>query len=196
MIKIDNISVIILSAGLSQRFGKPKAFLNFTSEKTFIEEIIDRYTDNGFSNIVIVTNPILQVKLIEKLKKYDSAVKIVVNNFPELGRISSIKFGAKQLIGKNVFIHNIDNPFVPVEDLKKMVKLLKPNSFVKPVNKGKGGHPVLLSKEITLALSKIQEYNLSLKNFLLNYAIIEHSTNNAQILTNINTEDDFKNIFQ
>ena len=191
MLEYKNISVIILSAGESKRLGKPKALLKFNTDETFVEKIVKSYSELGIDDILIVANNKLKNHLADLFVDKPYKPKIIINNSTEKGRLYSIQCGAKTVKSKNCFIHNVDNPFVDKHLVEKMIPLLKYKSYTQAVYNGKGGHPVLLSKEIIEFISGIRDYDISLKDVLMNYNRIVIKTDNSQILTNINTIEDY-----
>ena len=119
-------------------------------------------------------------------------INLVINNKPENGRFPSIKLGLNSLSkNENCFIHNIDNPGIGKNLLNSMTGILKPKSFVVPVFKGKGGHPILLSKEICSFLQKQSAEDLNLKQLLSGFEKTELPTTNENVLLNINTREDY-----
>lgn len=181
--------VIILSAGFSSRMGKPKAFLEFNDELSFIEKISQEYQSFGVRNIIIVRNNIDNwFDFIDKNKN----IETVINKNPEKGRFSSIILGINKLIDKEfIFIQNIDNPFVNQQILSKIYNSKEKNSYVSPVYELKGGHPILVHKNIFTQILNKNNKNQNLKHILQPFKRINVLINNKNILLNINTQEDY-----
>ena len=133
-------------------------------------------------------------KTLEKhIQKLTGNIYIAENNEPEKGRMHSLQLGLKLMENKAVFVHNIDNPFVSNGLLMQMITKLEPNTYVKPLYKNKGGHPVLLSAEVAneLLQADITKEN-NLKNALKKHVQIIIETNEPEILLNLNTPDDYQ----
>jgi molybdenum cofactor cytidylyltransferase len=188
---IFNCSVIILAGGESLRMGKPKQFLLY-NEITFLEQIYNVYNSLNISEIIITTNT---KYYIETQKLNLKNAKIIKNDNPEWGRFHSLFLAANHL--KNnyfVFIQNVDNPFVNVEVLKLLFSNIEKNSYCVPIFENKGGHPILISNEIVTQIQNENVKNLNLKEFLKPYNRKNVITNDKNILTNINTIDEYNKL--
>lgn len=192
-----NSSAIILASGFSSRMNYPKAFLQFSENKCFAQEIADKFDQFGCEEIVLVLNKENKEFCSKKKFIFPENVKICINPNPENGRFSSIKTGVSYLKNKNssCFIHNVDNPFISVSVLNELYNNLKNNQFVTPTYKNKGGHPVLLSQEITNKTSQLENYEKTLRDFLWNFERINIPVNMKEILYNINTPEEYVKYF-
>jgi CTP:molybdopterin cytidylyltransferase MocA len=189
-------SAVILAAGLSTRIGSPKFALKFKGQKTFLEEIVDRFAEFSCSEIIIVLNPKGKAFLENMEIRLSENIKIIVNPHPEMGRFSSIKIGLKSLMIKNnVFIHNIDNPFVEVGLLKLLFNDIQQAGYCVPVYKNRGGHPILISPKVGDAIIKCSHNDLNLKEYLKAFQKKTIEINDPKIMININTIQEYKEIF-
>jgi molybdenum cofactor cytidylyltransferase len=188
---ISGYNVIIPAAGFSGRMGLPKMLLPFDKTKTFLDVIIQGYFEFGCNEAVVVVNEknSLSVKYLQSKKK----IRIIVNRYPERERFFSIQTGL-QSAGKalGVFIHNVDNPFVDVNLLKKMTQVLPSCDIVVPVFKDKGGHPVLLSKKVTDYIVSVSDYSINFKDVIKGFNRKNVLTENGNVLVNINTMADYR----
>lgn len=187
----NEVSAIILSAGKSERFGRPKAFLEFDPTRTFLEKLVQEYISLPVKKVVVVINRQLKgetEKVLAPFAKRTDLV-LVVNDHPEMGRFSSIAAGVNGIARDSAgFIQNIDNPFTTAAMLKLMAASLEENKFVVPVYHGEKGHPVLLSPEI---LNRIRESVGSVENLrdlLREFACIEVDVDDEGICANINSQ--------
>ena len=57
---------------------------------------------------------------------------------------------------------------------------------------GKSGHPVMISKNISLRINEIKVTNYNLRNILKEFPKTEVEVNDEGILANINTKEDFE----
>lgn len=186
----QDVSAIILSAGLSSRMAQPKALLSF-GHTTFIENIYKEFSIVS-QMIITVVSPQLYYKLKEKDILTDA--EYVFNQRPALGRFYSVFLGVKKLGPVNTFVQNIDTPGVSHETLALMIEAIAPGAYVVPVYQGRRGHPVLLSKEITHEILNIQkDYELvNLKRFLSQFKSVEVEVDDEFITLNINTPSDLE----
>ncbi|MBI4648057.1 MAG: NTP transferase domain-containing protein [Bacteroidia bacterium] len=190
------LPVIILAAGNSERMGFPKAFLKWDKNTDFIEKIIRQYINFGSAKIVVILNE--KNYEIFRAKSYHTLnnVQPIVNSFPEHGRFYSVKLGLSNIGDSDYcFVQNVDNPFIITALLNKLFDSRVSDSYITPVYKGKGGHPVLLSRKIIKDISEIAEDNLNLKEILSKYRRIEVESGSPVVLYNINTMDDYLRYF-
>lgn len=181
---------LILSAGLSKRMGMPKMLLHFKERQTFLDAIVQGYFLFGCPQIVVVVNQQGRAE-VEKLEA-KKTVRIVVNPHPEWGRFYSIQLGLKAMSScRGAFIHNIDNPFVYEEVLAGLIGGLEQNDYAVPVFHGKGGHPILLSEKVIGNLMGTHDTSVNFKNYLQPFSRVEVSVRQKDILTNINTPEQY-----
>lgn len=181
---------IILAAGNSTRMGQPKPFVKLYNNVTLLEYLIVELKKCAVTKIFVVLNnegnQILENRY-EYLKQYAT---IIINHFPEKGRLFSLKLGLEKNELTPIFIQNVDNPFVNNKIIIDMSTLLKPNTFVVPEYQKKGGHPVLISKEIADDLIKENAYATNLRDILSHYQKIAYDTEFNEILYNLNNPID------
>ena len=187
-----NCSAIILAAGISKRMGKPKLMLQLDNNTTFLENIANKYKEFGCSKIIIVLNN-EGIDLVKHLNiKLASQTILVLNNHLELGRFYSIYLGAEQVSSDYVFIQNIDNPHAQFEVLSQLYKNKVSNGYVIPVRKGRGGHPVLISRKIINNILDENKFDHNFKKYLKQFSKNEVEIIEDSILLNINTPTDYK----
>lgn len=188
------MKVIILSGGNSVRMNSPKALLSFKGI-TLIEALCMTYISAGIIKPIIVFNHhLFQYNLEETIQSIFSKVKIIKNLFPDKGRTFSIQLGLSELGTNSVcFIQNIDNPEISVELIKKMLKAIEDDGFVVPVKNGRGGHPILLGKNVVNHLKNKRLDNWILRDELKLFKKIEIDAGQTNVLLNLNTPLDWGN---
>ncbi len=192
---MNNIKVIILSAGQSSRMGSIKALLKWDSKITFIEKIIDEYKKAGLNDISIVLNSINRHEIKELISIQYPDIKFIINEQVNAERITSIKLGILHIaVDTNVFIQDTDRPFVTTELINNMVSAITPNTYVSPCYKGESGHPVLISSEISNFIITSKKQN-TLKEVLDKFSEIKVESNTKSISVNINSLEDYKKYF-
>jgi molybdenum cofactor cytidylyltransferase len=189
-------SVVVLAAGVSTRMGKPKFLLKFDRDSYFLENIIKGYRSFGTREVIVVVNDTGSSYLNEHEIYKESEIKIVVNHHPEWDRFFSLKTGLKSLKNKKqqVFVHNVDNPFVNLTVLEAMAEKSTESDFISPAFHGKGGHPILISEKVVNEVVTEKHDALNLKEFLRRYSKYSVEVDDENILVNINTPEDYKNI--
>ena len=191
-----NYSVIILSAGNSLRMGFPKPFLKWDKNTNFLKKIVQEYKIFGCKEIIVILNKD-GIKFYEQNKyTFLKDTYIIINKHLEYGRFYSVKLGLKEMSKPSpCFIQNVDNPFINKNILTQISNNYLKNAYTVPVFQNNGGHPVLISETIVKYISSIKENNLNLRNILNKFSRNNVSVNDEKILCNINTPEDYENLF-
>ena len=193
MKKSIRYGALILAAGRSHRMGMPKMVLPFDKNRSFLDVIVEGYQNVGCKRIVVVVNENDRPLLDKNVR--DTEFKVVVNSYPERQRFFSIHLGMAAMKSMDaVFLHNVDNPFVDRKLLLNMQKELREDEYVVPVFKGKGGHPILLSKSIVQLIANYTDTSINFKKFLSEFVRTDVATENKQILNNINTVEQYREL--
>jgi len=143
------ISSILLSAGLSQRFGSPKALAKLNETTTVIEHLQNVLLETQIDEIIIV----LGADSTE-LKPYilnHKMVKFVYNKDYKLGQTSSFKTGLKEIAADSqaVLLLPIDYPFIKIETIESMIicfNNMLPNIIIPTYQEIKGHPPIFHTK--------------------------------------------------
>lgn len=189
-------SAIILAAGKSERIGFPKLSLNYNKNRVFCEHIVEEYYDFGCKEIVFVVNEIGFKYLDNNKIIFPENVTIAINKYPDWHRFYSLKVGVKGLMKeRTTFVHNVDNPFVNVKVLNKLLVNSTVADYLTPEYKGKGGHPILISETIVKNVKRHREDQLHFKEFLNQYSMARIPVDDEKVLVNINTSEDYKRYF-
>ena len=136
VVSLSQIDAIILTAGASKRLGEPKSLVDIHGE-SLIQILIKKLKEKKM-RIIIVT----RVELFNEMERLGE--KVVINNHPESGRTGSIQCGIKELESERCLIVPVDRPGFSNATIEKLINLEKTSC---PSKNGKGGHPVILSKE-------------------------------------------------
>ena len=138
---------IILAAGGSKRFGKPKQLLDWFG-KTFIEQTITTASKAKLDPIIVITGAYKE-QITSAVKKY--AVHMVTNERWEEGQSTSLKAGIEYSlslrIDKVVFLL-CDQPQIPSELIDQIIAISNDSQFdiVTASNNGKVCPPILFKK--------------------------------------------------
>lgn len=143
------ISAIILAAGESKRMGQNKFLLPWGKKKV-IEQVLEAYGESPVDEIILVlgceAERILQNTSLKR-------VKIVINPFYREGMSTSLKSGIQAVSQEatGILIALGDQPGIDRGVVGKLVsafqKVFPQKNIVVPINKGRRGHPVILSKK-------------------------------------------------
>lgn len=184
-------NIIILSAGTNSRMGFQKALLSMSSDISFVGSVVNQAITDGASTICLVCNNdnLFAIKKITPAEK----IQYAIQPNPDNGRFSSVTIGITATGNAfPVFIHNVDCPVIPEGLMKKMLLCLKPFSYVVPVYKEKGGHPILISPEILKEWPYQVNGKQRLDEFLKGYTRINYTCSSPEILLNINTPEEYQ----
>jgi len=187
---------VILAAGSSSRMGTPKPFLRFDDQFTFLEQIVHTYFVFGVHRIFIVVNRNFKVDAEMVRFSLPANSKIIVNRYPERGRLYSLQLGLKANGNRSpAFVQNVDNPCISSGILSSLFTGLKDNEVTVPEFAGRKGHPVLLGKNAITAISENPDFRMNLRDFLQQFKTAVIPVNDDGILININTLKEYRNYF-
>jgi len=190
-----NCTALILAAGLSERMGFYKPLLKFSEEITFLEQLIAEAEKAGVPYIIVVANKAVNDIILSRPNFKIGKSRIVVNQQPENGRMSSIKQGLSCLDREDYCILiNSDNPFVYAHDLETLMEGRKPNCIVQPVVGERNVHPIIIAPEICSKII-LQEDSNRLDYVLGSYSKHAVVLANKKLMYNINTPQQYYDAF-
>lgn len=143
----ENISALILAAGMSRRMGRPKQLLEIAKE-SMLSFVIKQVVKHPFQEIIIVLGH--EAKHIkEEIPLFDERCQYVYNpNFAD-GQHTSFQIGMKSLKHEHGMVFLGDMPFIQFESIAKIyergqkrTKITKHPFILRPTFDGKPGHPV------------------------------------------------------
>lgn len=114
---MQNIGAVILAAGGSTRFGRPKQLLQFRGQ-SFLERIVDLATEAG-------CNPVIVVVGAERTLSMKSASAVLNERWRE-GMGTSIRAGVQHLVenfpeASAVVLLVCDQPFVGTDTIRQLI---------------------------------------------------------------------------
>ena len=135
------LDCVIPAAGASQRMGSWKPALAWRGGWV-IDAVVATALAAGVRIILVVHDDALGRRFSER-----GAITIVRNDRAELGMFSSIQRGVRELRSQRFYVLPADMPLVPVEVFAELCNASATHA-VRPVYRGRPGHPVLLSRTI------------------------------------------------
>lgn len=188
---------IILAAGRSQRFGRPKFSLKYDSHNTFLEKVVNTFVQYGCPRVVVVLNDTTAGDLEGSGMTLPCETVIAINHRPEKARFLSLLTGVRALEQEtDVFVTNIDNPFVTDGVLRSLSGYAGNYDYIYPVFEGAGGHPILISSKVIRGVMEEQNRDIHLKDFLNRYSSRGVTVKDPRVLININTEEEYLKYFR
>lgn len=169
------ITCVLLAAGLSSRFGSPKAVAQIHG-KILLTRQIEMLSSAGIEQIIVVLGA--HAEQIKPFIAADSKIKAVFNEHYPQGQTSSVKAGISEApAGNDILLLPVDFPFILPETVVQLTEYFNknvPNILIPTYNQRKGHPPVfshLLRDEI-----------LQLENSFGLNEIIRHHQNEVQLL--------------
>ena len=185
----NQISVVLLAAGLSLRMGKTKQLLPL-SGRPLITHCVDTILTSGVCDIIVVLG--YHGEEIAKAL-YGMPLRIVSNDLPDSEMADSARKGLSAVASSStgIIIYPSDYPLVKPETIMTLAgeHSRYPDRVVIPVHKEKRGHPALFPREIInelfegITLRDIINRDAGRTRFI--------SVPDSGILLDVDTEEDY-----
>jgi len=190
------ISCILLSAGLSQRFGSPKALVPIDGT-TIIGKLQKTLIDSQAAEIIIVLGA-----YGDEIKSHilnHKKVRFVYNKDYILGQTSSFQKGLTESSSsaKGFCLVPVDYPFLLTATIDVLIGRFEkaPSSLLIPTYDGKKGHPPIFHCGLKKELLALKD-SVGLNQFQRNYAsstVLWPVTDRGVILT-FNTREEWESL--
>lgn len=153
--KASPVVGIVLAAGRSSRTGSPKALAELDGVP-FVKLAAQALVEGGCDSVVVVVGPPHE----KAVSKAVHEVRSVRNPYPERGMLSSVRVGLAEVLvrhgsARGVAIALVDHPRVTAKTIAALLARWREAAgvtaggcAVRPVYAGRGGHPVILSREV------------------------------------------------
>lgn len=190
------ISLIVLAAGLSTRFGRNK-LLEKVDNHTMIERVVKSATSSKCDEVVVVLGHDAQ-KIKDVLKNFNC--KFVFNEDYEKGQSYSVKAGVSAVVGyaEAVMVLPGDVALITPESINMVIEEYKrcKSPIVVASYKGRSGHPILFDKSLFKEIMEISEETMGLKAVVNRHRqlIRKVEVGSDEVLIDIDSEEDFKKI--
>lgn len=191
----DRIAGIILAAGGSTRFGKPKQELLWRG-KSFLENVIQNADQSGFGQIsVVYNNAYSQLILHSNFKN----LRFLQNNNWQNGQSSSIRLGIQSLskdIGGAVFLL-CDQPHIPPTLIRALIAehAATHAPIIAPLVRGHRGNPVLFDQS-TFSDLLMLEGNKGGRALFAKYPVRYLEWHDESILLDVDTPEDYLRLLE
>src|SRR3989338_3402966 len=142
------ITCLLLAAGLSSRFGSPKALAQIQGQ-SLLNRQIEMLFSSGIEQIVVVLGA--HAELLRPVIKTDSRIKIIYNEHYQHGQTSSVKAGVQQISeGDSILVLPVDFPCVLPKTVSQLAEHFKKNAamILIPTYNGRKGHPPIFSQQL------------------------------------------------
>lgn len=144
------IPAVILAAGLSVRFGRPKAFLPVgPGGPSFVEQLVTTFRAAGVEDVLVVGRPEDQ-RLRERVTRFGA--RFIENPLAGRGQLSSL-IAALEAIAPEVsavMVTPVDIPLVRAETVVALrdAFLRSGAPIARAAHRGRHGHPVIFSSAV------------------------------------------------
>jgi molybdenum cofactor cytidylyltransferase len=145
------IVAVVLSAGESNRMGRPKALLPIDGVR-FVEKIVLTLKSTNVGNIVVVLGHNAE-EMREKIG--DLPVTILINRDYQHGQLSSLQVAIRHLESSGgpvdgILVHLVDHPYIEAKLVNLMIDRFYETQrlIVVPRFQGRRGHPVIFARAL------------------------------------------------
>jgi molybdenum cofactor cytidylyltransferase len=190
---------IILAAGESTRFGKPKQLLRLKN-KYLIEWVLDAALGSRLKQIILVVGHEHQ-KILQALgtKAQNPRLQVVVNHQYKQGQSVSLQTGLLKIrdIFPSIMFLLGDQPMLKSETIDYLLDQFwsSDKDICVPAHRGERGNPTIFSQRFYQQLSQIKG-DIGAREIIKNHPehILDVELENPQCLIDVDTENDFKKL--
>ncbi len=188
------ISLIVLAAGKSTRFGSNK-LLSKVQNETMIEHVVKEATLSKANEVVVVVGHDADgiIKCLRSLQ-----CRIIFNPAFEEGQSSSVVTGVRTVkeYAKAAMILPGDMAFIKVDQINKVIDRYNStmSNIVVATHEGRMGHPILFRSELFDEILRIKEETFGLKEVVnIHKAQIELvEVKSPEVLMDVDIPEDLK----
>lgn len=190
------ISAILLSAGLSVRFGSPKALAKI-NHLTAVEHLQNTLVSSNTDEVIVVLGGHFE-RITPHILNHKK-VKVVYNKDYNLGQTSSLKAGLNGLSAASLgfMVFPVDTPLVKTETVNRLIAVFTQETpkILIPTYQGKKGHPPVFAAELKrdlLSLDLNMGLNVFERAYMPDTVLLE--VEDSGILKSFNTPEEFKTL--
>ena len=188
---------IVLAAGRSSRFGRPKALAS-TGKTTFIAQILQALADAGVTEGVVVARP-ADDALKDEVAKTVTGCRLVVNPDPERGQLSSLIVGLDAIDRADIagaLVVLVDMPLVRASAIRRVIDTARFSSasIVRAVHAGRHGHPVIFKRETFDALRRADP-SVGAKAVVRAARVEDVGVDDRGVVEDVDTPADYQRLF-
>jgi molybdenum cofactor cytidylyltransferase len=192
------ISLVILAAGMSTRFGRNK-LLEKVDGISIIERVVKSAVSSKVDEVVVVLG--YEAPKIEKALK-NFKCRFVFNEDFEKGQSSSVKVGVRAVMGyaDAVMILPGDMALITPKSINMVIEEYNRSRslIVVASYQGRPGHPILFDRALFDEIMKINEETMGLKAVVNKYKdlVKKVEVKSDEVLIDIDSEEDLKRILK
>ena len=190
------ISCILLSAGLSSRFGSPKALAKINRE-TVVERLQKLLLATETGEIIVVLGD--SAERIKPVLFKHKKVKIVYNKDYKLGQTSSFKSGLAEISPQTegILLLPVDYPVVKRETLERLINFFQEHRplILVPGYQGHKGHPPIFDVRLKKEFLDLDD-SAGINTVIHRHAAETHilPVEDEGVIRSFNTPEEFKGL--
>jgi CTP:molybdopterin cytidylyltransferase MocA len=192
-------AAVILAAGRSSRFGRPKALLPADSSGiTFIARLVESFRAAGVREVLVVGRP-EDLQLREAV--HAAAAQFVVNADADRGQLSSLIAGINAADSPDVdavVAMPVDIPLVRPDTIATVLAAFArgPAIVARATHQGRHGHPVIFGRGVFDELRRADP-NTGAKAVVHAHAsdVLDVEVDDPAVLRDIDTVRDYRELF-
>lgn len=149
---------IVLAGGKSSRMGRPKALLPIgSSAETFFDRVTGTLLEAGLDDVIVVVGA--DAAAIRSAATPRTGVRVIENPEYEQGQLTSLLAGLRAIDSARAaaaLVTLIDIPLVSVQTVRTLLQVQRDRDglIVRPVSKGRHGHPVIFGRRLFAELQR------------------------------------------
>jgi molybdenum cofactor cytidylyltransferase len=188
------ITCILLSAGLSERFGSPKALANIAG-KPVIQHVQHTLLQSSCDEIVVVLGA--HADKIEPSIFIHSRIRVVYNKDYYFGQTSSVQTGWHEAndSSEGIMFLPVDCPLVEASSINAVIDHFKKHNpdILIPTYRHKKGHPPVFHRRLKSKILKLP-MNLGLNSLFTEHPPQTVEIDDPGIIKSFNTPEEFEDI--
>ena len=186
------ITCILLSAGISERFGQPKALARIFN-KTVIEHIQNELLLSTCDEIIVVLGASYH-QILPSIFIH-SRIKVVYNKDYNFGQTSSLQVGVQvvQKSSTGVMILPVDCPLIKYTTINTLIDHFNKNDpdILIPTYQNKKGHPPIFHQRLNDEILALP-LNLGLNSLFVKHPPLTLEVKDSGIIKSFNTPEEFE----
>ena len=188
---------VVLAAGRSSRFGRPKALAR-SGSRSFIGQILRSLADAGVPDVVVVGRPGDQA-LAAETEQSDTGARVISNPEPDRGQLSSLLIGLDAIdVGgvEGVLVALVDMPLVTARSIRRLLDraATSPAQIIRAAHAGRHGHPVIF-KRAAFDLLRRADPSLGAKAVVHALPVEDVDLDDAGVIEDVDTPSDYERLF-
>lgn len=191
---MTDVAAVILAAGAGSRLGGlAKALLARRDGSTFLASVVASARAAGVADVIVVVGP-PHADAIEA-HALELGCRIAVNPTPERGMASSVAVGFAELAGSAsdaAWLWPVDHPDVLPDTLRALIQALGSHAAVRPVYRGKGGHPPLISHVLWPQLAECGDVAGGARAVLAEADVLDLAVDDPGCVRDVDTPEDLE----